>query len=70
MGKQGLDVVNKLGAIGFEFYGPWGVSVSSNLTPKGSKNKFDVAIKKMIMTSVRLDGSPMTPPRAICIMLI
>jgi len=46
MGKQVQDVVNKLGAGGFEFHGPWGVSVPSNLTPKGFKNKFDMAIKK------------------------
>ena len=45
MGKQGPDVVNKLGAGRFEFHGPWGVSVSSNLTSKGLKNKSDVAIK-------------------------
>ena len=47
MGKQVQDVVNKLGAGGFEFHGPWSVSVSLNLMPKGLKNKSDVEIKKL-----------------------
>lgn len=64
MGKTGPDVVNQLGAGGFEFHGPWGVSVSTNITPTGLKDRSDIDIKKMIATGVRPDGSRMMPPMA------
>ena len=62
MGERGPDTVGRLGAGGFEFHGPWGVSVSSNITPTGLKNRTDAEIKKMITTGIRPDGSHMMPP--------
>ncbi len=62
MGERGPDIQNNLGAGGFEFHGPWGISVSANITPTGLKNRTDAQIKKMITTGVRPDGSPMMPP--------
>jgi mono/diheme cytochrome c family protein len=58
----GADYANRLGAGGNEFPGPWGVSVSANLTPAGLKSRTDDDIKKIITTGVRPDGSPMLPP--------
>lgn len=59
---KGPDLVNNLGAGGFEFHGPWGVSVSSNITPTGLKDRSDEEIKAMITKGVRPDGSKMLPP--------
>ena len=63
-GEHGPDFENRLGAGGFEFHGPWGTSVSSNLTPTGLKDRSDADIKKMISTGTRPDGSKMFPPMA------
>ncbi|MCC1494017.1 cytochrome c [Cognatishimia sp. F0-27] len=65
MGPNGPDWVNQLGAGGFEFHGPWGTSVSSNLTPHpddGIAAWTDDELKAMIVKGVRPDGSPMLPP--------
>ncbi len=62
MGKTGPDTVNQLGAGGFEFHGPWGVSVSANITPTGLKDRSDADIIKMVTTGTRPDGSKMLPP--------
>ncbi len=62
MGDHGPDIRNRLGAGGFEFHGPWGVSISANLTPTGLKKRTDAEIKKMITTGTRPDGSRMLPP--------
>jgi len=62
MGKKGPDTKNQLGAGGFEFRGPWGVSVSSNITPNGLKQYSDDVLKKLITTGKRADGSRMLPP--------
>jgi len=62
MGERGPDFQNRLGAGGFEFHGPWGTSVSSNITPTGLKNRTDAQIKQMITTGTRPDGSRMMPP--------
>jgi hypothetical protein len=53
-----------LGQGGFAFHGPWGTSVSSNLTSHedGLKNYSDDQIKTMITQGVRPDGSKMFPP--------
>lgn len=59
---KGPDLVNNLGAGGFEFHGPWGVSVSSNITPTGLKDRSDDEIKVMITQGVRPDGAKMLPP--------
>lgn len=56
------DIENALGAGGFPIYGPWGVSVSANITPTGLNNKSDAEIKQLITTGIRADGSPLMPP--------
>ena len=50
MGQRGREFATKLGAGGFEFPGPWGVSVSRNIT--SSKTK----------AGVSKDGSKLKPP--------
>lgn len=62
--EKGPDLANNLGAGGFEFHGPWGLSVSSNITPTGLKDRSDNEIKAMITKGVRPDGSKMLPPMA------
>ena len=64
MGERGPDFNNRLGAGGFEFHGPWGTSVSANITSRGLKNRTDDQIKQMVTTGIRPDGSPMMPPMA------
>jgi mono/diheme cytochrome c family protein len=62
-GPQGApDLANQLGAGGMVFTGPWGTSVASNLTPKGLAGYTDAALKKVITTGVRPDGSKLKPP--------
>jgi mono/diheme cytochrome c family protein len=58
------DFDNQLGAGGFEFHGPWGVSVSANLTPHpdGIAEYTDEDLVQMITTGTRPDGSEMFPP--------
>jgi len=62
MGPTGPDIEHQLGAGGFEFPGPWGLSVSANITPTGLKDRSDAEIKKMIAEGIRPDGSHMLPP--------
>lgn len=62
MGPMGPDLENNLGAGGMEIPGPWGVSVSANITPTGLSEWSDPEVKKMITTGTRPDGSPMMPP--------
>lgn len=64
MGPQGPMLDTRLGAGGFEFHGPWGVSVASNLTshPDGLAGYSDADLAKMITEGVRPDGSRMNPP--------
>ena len=62
-GPQGVpDVENQLGAGGLHFPGPWGVSVASNLTPRGLSGYTDAALKTVITRGVRPDGSRLKPP--------
>ncbi|MGD2130691.1 MAG: cytochrome c [Lysobacterales bacterium] len=64
--KNGVpDVVNHLGAGGMEFPGPWGVSVSRNITPTGLAHRSDAEIKKIITTGVRDDGTRLLPPMGV-----
>lgn len=56
------DFENRLGAGGFVFPGPWGTSVSRNITPTGLGGYTDEEIKRMITDGVRPDGSKMLPP--------
>ena len=64
MGPQGPLVRTRLGAGGFEFHGPWGTSVASNLTshPDGLAGHTDAEIAAMITQGLRPDGAPMLPP--------
>ena len=65
MGPRGREFANKLGAGGFEFPGPWGVSVSRNITSsktKGIGGWTDDEIKRAITQGVSKDGSKLAPP--------
>jgi len=60
---QGIpDMEHALGAGGFLFPGPWGVSASANLTPTNLSRRSDDEIKQIITTGVRADGSQLLPP--------
>lgn len=59
-----LDM-SRMGAGGQSFHGPWGVSVSRNITPHpedGIGAWTDAEIKTAITTGVRKDGSHLNPP--------
>jgi hypothetical protein len=62
---MGVDM-KRLGAGGNPFKGPWGVSVSRNLTPheSGLKGWSDTEIAQAIREGKRRDGSPLKPPMA------
>lgn len=62
-GPQG-PILEKEGQGGFEFHGPWGVSIASNITSHedGLKDYTDAQIADMIVEGKRPDGSPMLPP--------
>jgi len=65
MGPRGRDFVNDLGKGGFEFPGPWGKSVSRNITSskeKGIGAWTDAEIKRAITQGVSKDGSKLKPP--------
>jgi mono/diheme cytochrome c family protein len=65
MGPRGREFATKLGAGGFEFPGPWGVSVSRNITSsktKGIGAWSDDEIKRAITTGTSRDGGKLKPP--------
>jgi mono/diheme cytochrome c family protein len=65
MTQKGRDFVGDLGKGGFELKGPWGVSVSSNITSSktaGIGDWTDDEIKRAITQGVRKDGSKLKPP--------
>lgn len=64
MGPTGPMLSTDLGRGGFEFAGPWGVSVASNLTnhADGLADYSDEEISAMITEGRRTDGSQMLPP--------
>jgi mono/diheme cytochrome c family protein len=64
MGPKGPMVDTVPGQGGFEFHGPWGISVAANLTPSedGIADYSDEELKTMITKGVRPNGSPMLPP--------
>jgi len=65
MGPHGREFATKLGAGGFELPGPWGVSVSRNITSskdKGIGAWTDDEIKRAITQGVSRDGSKLKPP--------
>ncbi len=58
----------QLGAGGFPFPGPWGVSVSSNITPHpedGIAGYADAELKRVISIGLRPDGSRLMPPMGL-----
>jgi mono/diheme cytochrome c family protein len=65
IGPQGRDFADRLGAGGFEMAGPWGVSVTRNITSskeKGIGAWTDDEIKRAITQGVSRDGSKLKPP--------
>jgi hypothetical protein len=52
----------RLGAGGKEFHGPWGISVSANLTPSGLGEWSAAEIERAIRTGVSRDGHKLFPP--------
>jgi len=64
MGPQGPMVDTLLGAGGFAFNGPWGVSIAANLTSHedGLAVYSDAELAAMITAGTRPDGSQMLPP--------
>lgn len=65
MGPRGREFAGKLGTGGFEFTGPWGKSVSRNITSsktKGIGAWSNDEIKRAITQGVSKDGSPLKPP--------
>lgn len=61
-GPQGPMFDTHLGAGGYEFHGPWGVSVAPNITPTGLSEYSDAELIGMIAGGVRPGGVPMMPP--------
>jgi mono/diheme cytochrome c family protein len=62
------DFENQLGAGGFPFPGPWGVSVSANITPHpedGIAGYSDAELKRIVSIGLRPDGSRLMPPMGI-----
>jgi len=62
---RGQHPWDKMGTGGFEFPGPWGVSVSRNITSSKSKgigSWTKAEIKRVITTGVAKDGSHLKPP--------
>jgi mono/diheme cytochrome c family protein len=65
MGQRGREFATKLGAGGFEFPGPWGVSVARNITSSKTKGVgawTDDEIKRAITGGTSKDGSKLKPP--------
>lgn len=61
MGKDGL-AMERLGAGTREFQGPWGTSVSRNITPAAMGDWSDAEIKRAITKGVSHDGTRLMPP--------
>jgi len=63
-GEMGPMFDTHLGAGGFEFHGPWGTSVASNITSHkdGLAAYSDAELTAMITQGLRPDGSRMMPP--------
>jgi mono/diheme cytochrome c family protein len=67
LGPKGRDFVNDLGKGGFELKGPWGVSVSRNITSsktKGIGAWTDAQIKRAITKGIDDEGKHLKPPMA------
>lgn len=59
------DMENALGAGGMPLYGPWGVTVAPDITPKALGDRSDAEIRQIITTGVRADGSRLRPPMGV-----
>lgn len=59
---RGPDVWERPGQGGFLFHGPWGTSVSSNITADALERYSDSELVKMITQGIRPNGSAMAPP--------
>jgi mono/diheme cytochrome c family protein len=59
------DLVNSLGAGGVEFRGPWGVSVSANITPNGVGHYSDEELATIITKGIRPAGPKLQPPMPV-----
>jgi mono/diheme cytochrome c family protein len=64
--SRGMLVTTSLGAGGQLFKGPWGESISRNLTPDetGLKNWTDEQVIKALREGVDRNGQPYKPPMA------
>jgi mono/diheme cytochrome c family protein len=62
--EQGELVLAQLGAGGQVIEGPWGTTVSRNLTPTGLKDWTDAQIARAIRDGVDRNGQPYRPPMA------
>jgi mono/diheme cytochrome c family protein len=65
MGPDGREFATRLGAGGFEFPGPWGVSVARNITSnkvKGIGGWSDDEIRRAVTQGISRDGSKLKPP--------
>jgi mono/diheme cytochrome c family protein len=65
MTPKGRDFANAYGKGGAEFPGPWGVSVSRNITSSktaGIGAWSDAEIKRAITKGIHRDGTPLKPP--------
>lgn len=64
MGPKGPMIDTDLGRGGFEFHGPWGISVAPNITSHadGLAGYSDAEITDMIVKGMRPGGAPMLPP--------
>jgi mono/diheme cytochrome c family protein len=65
MGPHGREFATRLGAGGFEMPGPWGVSVSRNITSskeKGIGAWTDDEIRRAMTQGVSRDGGKLKPP--------
>jgi mono/diheme cytochrome c family protein len=62
-----FDFESQAYAGGFHFPGPWGVSVSANITPHadGVADYTDAQLEKVIRTGLRPDGSRLLPPMGV-----
>ncbi len=63
-GPKGPMFDTDLGRGGFEFHGPWGVSVAANITSHedGLAGYTDAQITDMITKGINAEGNPMMPP--------
>lgn len=62
-GADGVpDVEHNLGSGGVRFDGPWGTTVSTNITPANLARYTDAQLRTLIAAGVRPDGSHLRPP--------